>query len=125
MLKKTGIIVAAVAAGVVGLSSLAFATTSTPAPHVDQTSIEQGNLSNDCEFGQDAGTASQTLLGGDSVLGVAGAVTGGVAPTQLATQALNCTNVNVTDVIDVDSGNTTDTRTSTEVEDSGNTTLDD
>lgn len=125
MLKKTGIIIAAAAAGVVGLSSLAFATTSSPAPQIDRTSIEQGNLTNDCPLGQDAGTVDQDLAGGSSLVGAAGAVTGIAAPVQTATQALNCVNLNVTDVIDVDSGNTTETRTKTEVEDSNNTTVED
>jgi hypothetical protein len=121
VLKKTGIIVAAVAAGVVGLSSLAFATT-TPhqAPHMDQIQ-ESGNLSNDCPLTQSGQEITDTLTGGDSFLGAAGAVVNGPnAPVSAPVAALNCANVNVEDVIDFNSNNKTSTVESTEVEDSGN-----
>lgn len=126
MLKKTGIIAAAAAAGVLGLSSLAFATTGGDdhghgSSNVEYSSVERDNLSNDCEFAQDGGTVDQNLTGGSSLLDVGGAVTGAAAPVQTATQALNCTNLNLTDVVDIGSGNTTETRTETEIEGSGNT----
>jgi hypothetical protein len=126
VLKKTGIIVATATAGLLAVGGLAFATT----PHHDDeptranySNVEQGNVGNDCEFGQQGSLVAQDLTGGSGgLLGVGGAVTGAVAPVQTATQALNCTNVNVTDVADIDSGNTTRTRTETEVEDSNNST---
>lgn len=125
MLKKTGIIVATAAAGVLGLSSLAFATTEHHADpsDVNYSNVEKGNVGNDCEFGQDGGNVDQELTGGNSgLLGLGNAVTGVVAPITAQTQALNCNNINVTDVVDLDSNNTTDTRTSTAIEDSNNTT---
>ncbi len=131
MLKKTGIIVAAAAAGVLGLSSLAFATTGNddhghPAPSVvEYSNTESGNLANDCEFGQDAGSIDQDVTSGSSLLGVADAATGLVAPITTQAQALNCTNIGISDVIDLDSGNTTETTTETEIEDSGNTIVTD
>ncbi len=130
MLKKTGIIVATAAAGLLTAGGLAFATT----PHhddepdrVEYSNVEQGNLANDCEFGQAGPQIAQDLTGGDSLAGVAGLVTGAVAPVTTQTQALNCTNIGVTDVIDSGSGNTTVTETETEIEDSNNssTTLED
>jgi hypothetical protein len=114
VLKKAGIVVAIAATGLLAVSPLAFAQ------DVDMTNIESGNLSNECEFGQAGPEIAQTLTGGSSLLGVAGLVTGAVAPVTTQTQALNCTNVNVSDVIDQDSGNTTETRTRTEIEDSFN-----
>jgi hypothetical protein len=125
VLKKTGIIVATAAAGLMTVGGLAFATT----PHHDEptranySNVEEGNVGNDCEFGQQGALVAQDLTGGSGgLLGVGGAVTGAVAPAQVATQALNCTNLNVTDVADIDSGNTTRTMTETEVEDSNNST---
>ncbi|WP_214403251.1 hypothetical protein [Pseudonocardia lacus] len=125
MLKKTGIIVATAAAGLLAVGGFAFATT----PHHDEptranySNVEEGNLGNDCAFGQQGALVDQDLTGGSGgLLGVGGAVTGAVAPVQTATQALNCTNINVSDVADIDSGNTTRTETETEVEDSNNST---
>ena len=51
MLKKAGIIVAAVATGVLAVSSLAFADTST------------GNLKNDCAFGNAGGAPALGATG--------------------------------------------------------------
>jgi hypothetical protein len=125
VLKKTGIIVATAAAGLMTVGGLAFATT----PHHDEptranySNVEEGNVGNDCEFGQQGALVAQDLTGGSGgLLGVGGAVSGVAAPAQVATQALNCTNLNVTDVADIDSGNTTRTMTETEVEDSNNST---
>jgi hypothetical protein len=120
VLKKTGIIVAAAAAGVLGLSSLAFATTAHhDAPEV--TNVQSGNVGNDCTFGQAGSQVDQNLTGGNSLLDVAGAVTGAVIPADVQTQAANCTNVSTTDLFDLDSNNTTRTRNSTETVNSGNT----
>ncbi|HZG89308.1 MAG TPA: hypothetical protein VEZ42_03755 [Pseudonocardia sp.] len=131
MLKKTGIIVAAAAAGVLGLSSLAFATTGNDDhghghshSSVEYSNTESGNLGNDCDFAQDGGSVDQNLAGGGSLLGVGGAVDGLVAPVTTQIQALNCTNIGISDVIDVDSGNTTETTTETEIDESFNSVED-
>ena len=64
MLKKAGIIVAAVATGVLAVSSVAFADTSS------------GNLKNDCTFGNEGGAPAAGAIGGSSLVGdVAGLVT--------------------------------------------------
>ncbi|WP_214403275.1 hypothetical protein [Pseudonocardia lacus] len=116
MLKKAGIVVAIAATGLLAVSPLAFAD--------DFTNVESGNVSNDCAFGQAGPEIAQNLTGGSSLLGVAGLVTGAVAPVTTQTQAANCTNVNVSDVLDSDSNNTTETFTRTEIEDSFNESFD-
>ncbi|WP_214403250.1 hypothetical protein [Pseudonocardia lacus] len=122
MLKKTGIIIAAVAAGAIALTPFAFAHDG-GSSDVNYSNVESGNLSNDCEFGQQGPAIDSTATGGSSLAAVAGAVTDVIAPVTTQTQALNCTNLNVSDVIDFDSNNDTATSTETEVEDSGNTTV--
>ena len=88
MLKKAGIIVAAAATGLLAVSSVAFADTT------------EGNVTNDCAFGNSTGETSQMLDGGSSILAtVAGLVTGAVANAPVQTNAANCTNLNVTDVV--------------------------
>jgi hypothetical protein len=116
VLKKAGIVVAAAATGLLALSPLAFA---------DTTNVESGNVTNDCDFSQTGPEVDQTLTGGSSLLGLADLVTGAVAPVTAQTQAGNCTNLNVSDVIDSDSGNTTETVTRNRIEDSFNTTTSD
>ncbi len=139
MLKKAGIVVAVAAAGVLSLSPLAFATDGhhdTPhhedhhsQTHVDRsvayTNVERDNLSNDCEFGQQGADVDATATGGSSLLGLAGLVTSVIAPVTTQTQLLNCTNIGVSDVIDFNSNNEDTTVTRTEIEDSGNTVIDD
>ena len=56
-----------------------------------------------------------------AVLGVASKAVNAVAPISVPIQALNCTNVGVSDVADLNSNNETRTATRTEVEDSFNT----
>ncbi|WP_214403248.1 hypothetical protein [Pseudonocardia lacus] len=126
MLKKAGILVAVAAAGVVAITPFAFADNGhhEESSEVTYSNVEEGNVSNDCEFGQAGALVAQDLTGGDSLLGVAGAVTGAVAPVDTQTQAANCTNVNLDDVIDSGSNNETRTATRTEVEDSYNTDID-
>jgi len=116
VLKKAGIVVAIAATGLLAVSPLAFAD--------DYTNVESGNVSNDCAFGQAGSEVSQNLTGGSSLLGVAGLVTGLAAPVTTQTQAANCTNVNVSDVFDSESNNTTRTSTRTTIEDSFNETFD-
>ena len=108
MLKKAGIIVAAVATGVLAVSSIAFADTST------------GNVKNDCAFGNVGGAPVGTAQGGDSLLGAVGAVTSIVTDTTAQANTGNCTNLNITDVFDQDSNNKTKETTKTMIEDSYN-----
>lgn len=137
MLKKAGIVVAVAAASLVAVSPLAFATEGHDdhdrghgqhhsAPRdIDYTNVEEGNLSNDCAFGQAGPQVASSATGGSSLLGIAGLVTDIIAPVTTQTQLLNCNNINVSDVIDFNSNNTDQTSTRTEIEDSGNTTIDD
>jgi hypothetical protein len=123
VLKKTGIIVSVAAAAVLGLGGMAFAN----GAHHDapaNVSSESGNVTNDCKFGQAGSLVDQDLLGGNSLVAAAGAVTGAVTPADTQTQAGNCTNLSVTDVADLDSNNTDRTYTRTETVDSGNVTQD-
>jgi hypothetical protein len=109
MMKKAGIIVAAAATGVLAVSGLAFADTTS------------GNVGNDCAFGNASGDASQGIFGGEGLLGaVAGVFTG--LTTNAATQAnaANCTNVQLKDLIDNGSGNTDESITKREIEGSYN-----
>jgi len=108
VLKKAGIIVAAVATGVLAVSSIAFADTS------------EGNLKNDCAFGNAGGSPVGIAEGGNSLLAAAGLVTSIVADTTNQVNAGNCNNVNVTDVFDQDSNNKDKTTTKTMIEDSFN-----
>jgi hypothetical protein len=127
VLKKTGIIVSAATAGVLALGGFAFATTphhEAPAP-VNHTNVSEDNVGNDCTFGQDGPKVDQNLTGGDSLVGIAGAVTGAVAPITAQTQALNCTNLNFKDLVDSNSNNDTRTSNSTVTRGSGNTSVDD
>jgi hypothetical protein len=134
MLKKAGIIAATATAGLLAVSPLAFATTdghhgddhgshSRPV-NVDQTNIEKGNLSNDCDFGQDGPEVRSTATGGSSLLGIAGLVTDVIAPVTAQTQLLNCNNINVSDLVDSNSNNDTRTDNRTSVGDSFNSTED-
>ncbi|MCO1657666.1 hypothetical protein [Pseudonocardia humida] len=140
MLKKAGIVVAVAAAGLLSVSPLAFATDGGGDHHhgdrhhhrhhsapqnIDYTNVERDNLTNDCSFAQDGPDVATTATGGSSLLGLGGLVANVVAPISAPIQALNCTNIGVSDVIDINSNNTTESRTSTEIEDSGNTSIDD
>ena len=110
MLKKAGIIVAVAATGVLAVSSLAFADTS------------EGNLKNDCAFGNEGGAPASSAIGGNSIVGdVLGLVTS--AATDATTQAntLNCNNVQLKDLVDSGSNNKNDIKNTTKVKDSYNT----
>jgi hypothetical protein len=122
VLKKAGIVVAAVAAGAIALTPFAFAHDGGESSDVNYSNMESGNLSNDCEFGQQGAAVDSTATGGSSLASVAGAVTDIIAPVTTQTQALNCTNIGVSDVVDFDSNNDTATSTETEIEDSNNST---
>ncbi len=121
MLKKTGIIVAAAAVGVLSLGGLAFAHPAHEDAPANVTNVESGNVTNDCDFDQEGSRVAQDLTGGSSLLGLADAVTGVVTPADVQTQAANCTNLSVTDVADLDSNNVERTYTRTETVNSGNT----
>ena len=109
MLKKAGIIVAAAATGVLALTSVAFADTTT-----------SGNVTNDCAFGNQGGSPSAVGDGGTSLLGALAAVTSLATTADTQANAANCTNVNVTDLVDDASGNNTRTVERTSIEDSFN-----
>ncbi len=86
----------------------------------DEKKVEEGNLANDCEFGNESGDAEQAIDGGSSLLGVVSLVTGTVTNAATQTNALNCTNVNVTDVVDFNSNNQESTAERTFIERSFN-----
>lgn len=118
MLKKAGIFVGVIAAGVLAVTPLAFAHGS--APSSSDINIEEGNQTNDCTFDQAGSDVDQHVIGGSSLLGALGAVTGAAAPVTTQAQALNCTNLNIEDIADLNSGNTTSDTTETEIDDSFN-----
>jgi hypothetical protein len=126
VLKKAGILAAVAVAGVIAITPFAFAGNGhhESSSDVNYSNVEENNVGNDCEFGQEGPAVAQDLTGGSSLVGAAGLVTGAVAPITAQTQALNCTNLNVSDVVDQDSNNETRTATRTEVEDSYNTDID-
>ena len=109
MLKKAGIIVAAVATGVLAVSSLAFADTS------------EGNLKNDCAFGNEGGNPEAGAFGGNSLASALQVVTGLAAGVTTQANTANCTNVQLKDLIDSDSNNKSETTTTSKVKDSFNT----
>jgi hypothetical protein len=110
VLKKAGIIVAAVATGVLAVSSVAFADTSS------------GNLKNDCAFGNEGGAPAASAIGGSSLVGdLAGAITSAAASITTQTNTLNCNNVQLKDLLDSDSNNKATTKTDTKVKGSYNT----
>ena len=84
------------------------------------TKVEEGNLSNDCEFDNEGDEVEQGVFGGSSLLGAVDVVTGAAANATSQLNTLNCNNVNVTDVIDVDSNNEESSVERTFVEDSFN-----
>ncbi len=127
MLKKFGIVAAVATAGVIAITPFAFAGDDHhgSSSDVNYSNVEENNVSNDCEFGQAGPQVSSSATGGSSLLGVAGLVTSLVAPVTTQTQLLNCNNINVSDVVDFDSNNSERTSTRTEIEDSGNTVVED
>ena len=108
MLKKAGIIVAAVATGVLAVSSLAFADEST------------GNLSNDCAFGNEGGSPAASAEN-NSLVSAITAVVGLAADATTQANTLDCNNLNIEDVLDQDSNNETTTKSKSMIEDSFNT----
>jgi hypothetical protein len=109
VLKKAGIIVAAAATGVLALTSVAFADTSSD------------NVANDCAFGNAGGSPQAGAFGGSSLVGDLLGVVAGTA-TGAATQANtgNCTNLQLKDLSDTDSNNTNGSVVERHIEDSYN-----
>jgi hypothetical protein len=108
VLKKAGIVVAIAATGLLVTTPIASAETA-PA-----------QASNTCTSTQSGGSISQTLVGGSSLLGVGGAVIGAIAPVTTQTQAGNCTAVNISDLVDSNSGNTTSSSVRNRIQNSFN-----
>jgi len=126
VLKKAGIVVAAAATGLLALSPLAFAHESHGSGDVTYTNVEEGNLSNDCDFSQEGPDVLATATGGNSgLLGLGNLVTQAVVPVTAQTQAANCNNIGISDVVYSDSNNTTEEFTRTDIDDSFNTTTSD
>jgi hypothetical protein len=110
VLKKAGIIVAGVATGVLAVSSLAFADES------------NGNLKNDCAFGNAGGSPEAVAFGGSSLVGtLVGAVTSASSSVTTQANTANCTNLQLKDLVDQGSNNRSHTETETAVKDSHNT----
>ncbi len=109
MLKKAGIIATVATTGVLALSGLAYA------------GEESGNLSNDCEFENTGGDVTQVQEGGNSLAGLIETFIGTATNLTTQTDTLNCTNLNVEDIIDQDSNNETETVDKTKIVDSFNT----
>jgi hypothetical protein len=109
VLKKAGIIVAAVATGVLAVSSLAFADESA------------GNLKNDCAFGNAGGSPAAIAEGGNTLVSLVEAVTSIAADATTQANTANCNNVNITDIIDQNSNNRAKSTTKTMIDDSFNT----
>jgi hypothetical protein len=133
VLKKAGIIVATAAAGVLAFTPLAFAgeghhdadknygKKDHHAKVVEPASnTSTGNLSNDCQFGNQSGDATTGLFGSSSILGVADTLIGAATQATSQVNALNCTNVNVSDLVDNNSNNDTREAEQTFVHDSFN-----
>ena len=108
MLKKAGIIAAVAATGVLALSGLALADTT------------EGNLDNDCAFGNTTGETSQGLFGGSGLLGALSPLTGIVGNVAGADQRRQLQQHQPRGPVDSGSGNTTASVTEREIEDSFN-----
>ena len=141
MLKKAGIVVAASAAAALAFTPLAFAGDSNhdankhygkddkghshSHSHSDSkkedNDTSEGNLKNDCQFGNQGGSPTADALGGSSVLGAVGVVTSLATDATSQLNTLNCNNINVSDLVDSDSNNRDSAETRTKIEDSGNT----
>jgi hypothetical protein len=109
VLKKAGIVVAVTAAGLLAVTPLASAQGAAPA-----------QVSNTCSFTQSGGTINAPATGGSSLFGVGGAAANVIAPVTAPVQAGNCTAINVSDLFDVNSGNTTTTVNRTRIVNSFN-----
>jgi hypothetical protein len=132
VLKKAGIIVATAAAGVLAFTPLAFAgeghhdadknygKKDHHAKVVEPQNTSTGNVSNDCKFGNEGGSPIAGAFGGSSLLGALGAVTSAATDATSQLNTLNCTNVNVSDLVDSNSNNTDRTAEQTWIDGSFN-----
>ncbi|MCO1654110.1 hypothetical protein [Pseudonocardia humida] len=100
MLKKAGIVVAVAASGLLIMTPVASARTA-PA-----------QASNNCSFAQSGGSVVQTINGVT--------VVNAVAPITVPVQALNCNSINLSNVVNTNSGNTTSSSVRTRIENSFN-----
>jgi hypothetical protein len=110
VLKKAGIVVAVAATGLLVTTPIASAATA-PA-----------QVSNNCSSTQSGGTITQVVTGGSGLL-VGGAAAAAAAPVTTQTQALNCTAVNISDLVNANSGNTTSSSVRTRIQNSFNRTF--
>ena len=110
MLKKAGIIVATAAVGVLAVSGLAFA---------DTTSSD--NVGNDCAFGNAGGSPQSGAFGGTSLVGdLVGAIASTATSAATQTNTGNCTNLQLKDLVDEGSNNADDSVVERHYEDSFN-----
>jgi hypothetical protein len=135
VLKKAGIIVAVAAAGALAFTPLAFAGSRDHDSHEhhgkddkshsvvkkEDNDVSKGNLTNDCQFGNQGGSPTANATGGNNLLGALSLVTSVAADATSQLNTLNCNNVNVSDLVDSDSNNRTSSENRSEVEDSFNT----
>jgi hypothetical protein len=134
MLKKAGIVVAAAAAGLLAVSPLAFATTghdhggrgdhgdrshSQPV-NVDYTNVSRDNNTNDCNFAQSGGRTSSSAFAGGGLLSILNPAISAAAPITANLNALNCNNVDVSNILSNNSDNRTNTSTSNDFDRSFN-----
>ena len=95
MLKKAGIIVATAAVGVLAVSGLAFADTTT-----------SDNVGNDCAFGNAGGSPQAGAFGGTSLVGdLVGVISSAATTADTQANAGNCTNLQLKDLVDSGSNN--------------------
>jgi hypothetical protein len=105
VLKKAGIVVATAAAGILAFTPLAFAGSSDHDANkhygkdhghskVEKNDTSEGNLTNDCQFGNQGGSPTASAVGGSSLLGVVGVVTSLATDATSQLNTLNCNNIN-------------------------------
>jgi hypothetical protein len=133
VLKKAGIVVATSAAGILAFTPLAFAGSSDHDANkhygkghehskVETNDVSEGNLTNDCAFGNQGGSPTAGALGGDNgLLGAVSLVTSLATDVTGQLNTLNCNNINVSDLVDNNSNNRRSTESQTHVDDSFNT----
>jgi hypothetical protein len=87
----------------------------------EDTTVTTDNLTSNCTNGQTTGPIDSSVSGGNAgLLGVVNLAAGIVAPITAQAPLLNCNNIAVSDLIDVDSNNPVTTVDKTSIEGSGN-----
>lgn len=87
----------------------------------DTTTVTTDNQANDCDFSQNTATQSTNDNFAFGLLGALNApLANVVAPVSAQLPILNCNNIDVSDLVDVDSNNSDETTTVTDVDNSGN-----